>query len=170
MNANSITFRYDLRPGEDEQIREITESVHLFYDFEVDVAEELAILNIDKGPKQSGYNFILCELDSNIIGYTCYGSIACTRNRFDLFWIVVADKFRGRDIGKQLISETEKKVCEEGGEKIYVETSSREPYYGTRQFYEKCNYKIDAIQKDYYDDGDDKVIYVKDIMPTKSDR
>lgn len=164
MNSKNITFRFKLEPEEDKIIKEITESVHLFYGFEVDVAQELAMLNIEKGPEQNGYNFILCELNSKVIGYSCYGSIPCTKDRFDLFWIVVSQEFRGKNIGKQLIFETEKKVTEQGGKRIYIETSSREPYYGARQFYERCNYKIDAIQKDYYDDGDDKVIYVKALF------
>lgn len=165
MNPKEINFRFDLKPGEDKIIKEITESVHVFYDFEVDVAHELAVLNIEKGPGLSGYNFILSELDSRVIGYTCYGNIPCTKNRFDLFWIVVSNEYRGKNIGKQLLHETEKKVAEKNGKKIYIETSSREPYYGTRKFYENCGYRIDAIQKDYYDNEDDKVIYVKDIMP-----
>lgn len=164
MELSNLTFRYYLKPGEDKCIKEITESVELFYDFEVDVAHELAVLSINKGPDASGYNYILCEFNSKIIGYTCYGNIPCAKNRFDLFWIVVSNKYRGMNIGKLLIYETERKVSEKAGKKIYIETSSREPYYGTRQFYLNCGYKVDAVQKDYYDDGDDKVIYVKDII------
>ena len=48
-----------------------------------------------------------------------------------------------------------------GGKGIYLETSSTEKYIPTREFYLRCNYKIEAQIKDFYDDGDDKVIFVK---------
>jgi len=33
----------------------------------------------------------------------------------------------------------------------------------TRRFHEKQGYILEAVLKDYYDDEDDKCIYVKDI-------
>lgn len=163
LDNSSLFLRYALKRGEDKRIREITESVGVFHCYEVDIAEELAIDNIEKGPYKSEYNFILCEYDSEIIGYTCYAEIPCTKNRYDLDWIVVHNGSRGMDIGKRLISATEEKILERGGKKIYIETSSTEPYYGTRQFYIKRGYKEEAVFKDFYDDGDDKVVYVKNL-------
>lgn len=158
-----IALRFALRQGENKRIREITESVGVFHDYEVDIAEELAIDNIEKGPDKSEYKYILMEYDSKIIGYTCYGEIGCTKNRYDLFWIVVHNDYRGMGLGSRLILETEKKILERGGKKIYVETSSSEPYYPTRQFYIKCGYKQEAEFKDFYDDGDNKIVYVKSL-------
>ena len=42
-----------------------------------------------------------------------------------------------------------------------METSSRPPYAPARAFYRRCGYEVDAVLKDYYDDGDDKVIFAK---------
>lgn len=163
MDYDNLSLRFELKPGENERIREITESVGVFYQDEVDIAEELAVESIEKGGCRSGYNYILCEYNSEIIGYTCYGNIPCTRDRYDLYWIVVHDDFRRMDIGKKLIAATEKKILERGGKKLYIETSSREPYYYTRQFYMKCRYKEEAVFKDFYDDGDDKIVYSKEL-------
>jgi hypothetical protein len=45
---NQISFRYYLKPGENKTIRDITESVGVFNEEEVNIAEELAIDNINK--------------------------------------------------------------------------------------------------------------------------
>lgn len=164
MDNSSLSLRFELNRGEDKRIKEITESVGVFYEYEVDIAEELAIESIEKGPYKSGYNYILCEYDSEIIGYTCYGDIPCTKDRYDLYWIVVHNSYRRMDIGKRLICATEKEILKRGGKKLYIETSSREPYYYTRQFYMNCGYKEEAVFKDYYDDGDDKIVYVKNLI------
>jgi ribosomal protein S18 acetylase RimI-like enzyme len=163
LDNSSLFLRFALKPGEDKRIREITESVGVFHPYEVDIAEELAIASIEAGPEISGYNYILCEYDSEIIGYACYGEIPCTKDRYDFYWLVVYNSFRRMDIGKKLISATEEEILKRGGKKLYIETSSGEPYYYTRQFYVNRGYKQEAVFKDFYDDGDDKVVYVKSL-------
>ena len=49
-------------------------------------------------------------------------------------------------------------VC---GQRIYIETSNRGQYVPTRAFYLKCGYAEDAVLREFYGPGDDKVIYVK---------
>lgn len=164
MNFDALTFDTGLRPGEDKRIREIAESVELFYPDEVDVAEELAIYNIEKGAETSGYNFLLCRNKSRIIGYTCFGEIPCTKNRYDLYWIIVDNSYKRAGIGKKLLAATEKLIAGMGGKKLYIETSSREPYIGTRDFYVSCGYTTEAVFNDFYDDGDNKIVYVKDLL------
>lgn len=58
------------------------------------------------------------------------------------------------------------KACEDaiaaqGGKIVYIETSARDQYLPTREFYVKRDYFIEAILNDFYDDGDGKVIYSK---------
>jgi len=159
-----IKLRFSLVPGEERTIEEITASVGVFSAEEVAIAAELAKESVAKGPEQSGYHYVVYEHDSKVIGYTCFGPIPCTRHSYDLYWIVVLHEFHGGGIGKKLIAATEKLIHERGGKKIYVETSSREPYLATRQFYEKIGYTQEAVFKDFYDDGDDKVVYVKDLL------
>ena len=44
---------------------------------------------------------------------------------------------------------------------VYIETSNREQYAPTRGFYLRCGYRQEALLKDFYAVGDDKVIYGK---------
>ena len=159
----NLIFRDNLLQGEDVLIKEITCSTGVFHEDEIEIAKELALENIQKGPEKSGYRFVVCEYRSKPVGYTCYGEIPCTKDRFDLYWIVVQHELRGMHIGQKLMSVTEDKVREKGGKKIYIETSSRDLYLGTRKFYERCDYVAEAIFKDFYDDGDDKWVFVKNL-------
>ena len=67
---------------------------------------------------------------------------------------------RRRGIGKALLQMSEE-IISKGGQRIYVETSSRAQYEPTRKFYRSCGYQEEAMLSDFYAPGDDKVIYVK---------
>lgn len=163
LNQEDLTYRDGLVQGEEEIIKDITRSTGFFHDDEIEIAKELAMENLQKGAEKSGYHFVVCEYRNKPVGYTCYGEIPCTKNRYDLYWIVVQQEMRGLKIGQQLIRMTEDKVRKRGGKKIYIETSSKDQYVSTRKFYEKCLYTVEAVFKDFYDDGDDKWVFVKNL-------
>lgn len=165
MAMEMLTFREALRENDPEVIREIVASSGFFYQDEVEVAVELAQENLDKGAERSGYHFVLAESHGKVLGYTCFGPIPCTKSSFDLYWIAVHEEYRHLGLGKQLIKEVEMKILALGGEKVYVETSSRDLYLATRQFYLNCEYQVEAVLKEFYGQGDDKLIFVKDLGP-----
>jgi len=163
MENINFKFRYDPSPEDVENIRQIVESTNYFYDYEVEVAVELIIERLDKR-LASGYEFIFAEADGKTVAYSCYGHIACTKNSYDLYWIVTHNDYRGKGIGKLLLTETENKIKASGGKKVYAETSSLPKYAPTRKFYETTGYTADAVLKEFYNDNDDKVVYVKTLF------
>jgi ribosomal protein S18 acetylase RimI-like enzyme len=165
--TSALAFRDFLLPGEDKTIRAVTESAGVFYPEEVDIAEELARENLARGAEGSGYHFLVAESGGEVCGYTCFGPIPGARQRFDLYWIAVAEGFKGSGVGRELMARSESHIEVAGGAKVYVETSSRPPYAPARTFYRRCGYLQEAVLKDYYDDGDDKVIFVKALGACK---
>ncbi|MEQ8187196.1 MAG: GNAT family N-acetyltransferase [Candidatus Eremiobacterota bacterium] len=157
---HSITFREEVIPSDIETVREILESSGYFYKEEIAVGVELVEERLNKGIA-SGYHFLFAEENGRVVGYTCFGEIACTKGSFDLYWIAVHNDIRGSGIGKKLLTLTEKKISDMGGKRIYVETSNRKQYESTRVFYIKCRYSVEAILKDFYGPGDDKVIFLR---------
>jgi GNAT superfamily N-acetyltransferase len=143
-----------------ERIREIVVSTGFFYDHEVEIAVELVEERLMQGEK-SGYYFIFAEADGVTVGYSCYGPIASTRSAHDLYWIVVHTGFRGKGLGKLLLEETYTHARAMGCTQIYAETSGREHYIPTQQFYVSAGYTLESTNKDFYDKGDDKLVYVK---------
>jgi ribosomal protein S18 acetylase RimI-like enzyme len=158
--STGITYRQDVIAADCERVRDLVASSGFFSTDEIQVAAELVEEHLAKGLR-SGYHFLFAEDRGRLLGYTCYGPIACTEDSFDLFWIVVQPELRGRGLGRRLLAETETLIQQQGGKRVYVETSSREQYAPTRGFYPACGYVLCATLKDFYREGDDKVIYVK---------
>jgi hypothetical protein len=59
------------------------------------------------------------------------------------------------------LEQTEQLIRKAGGRQVYIETSNRGQYAPTRDFYLRCGYVQEALLKDFYAVGDDKVIYVR---------
>lgn len=158
----SLVLRENVIESDLNAVREIVASTDMFYDHEIDVAVELVQERLSRGPA-SGYFFVFAELDGRVVGYSCYGPIACTTHSYDLFWIAVHRGQQGGGIGKILLAESEKRIAQAGGKRIYVETSSRELYVPTRAFYDRTGYERVAVLDEFYGPGDAKVIFVKTV-------
>jgi ribosomal protein S18 acetylase RimI-like enzyme len=162
MNNQELTYRNEIMPSDLKYIHQIIESSKNFSFEEMNIALELADERLKKGA-QCGYRFLFIERYNKIIGYACFGKIGGTKSSFDIYWLAVHQSFQGLGIGKQLLKKTESIIAEMGGDRIYIETSSRKSYESARFFYDHCGYKKEAVLKDFYSPGDDKVIYVKEI-------
>lgn len=159
-HTHTVSFRQTVEALDRDHVRTIAESTRMFRSDEVDVAVELVDERLAKGDL-SGYNFLFAELDGQVVGYACYGPIACTISSFDLFWIAVRQDQQGQGLGRHLIEASEQLIQQAGGTRIYIDTSGRSQYEPTRRFYERCGYSADATLADFYAPGDDRVIYAK---------
>ena len=162
MNFKRISYRDKTVPSDVDSIRNIVRSSEFFSTEEVEMAVELLQENLSKR-ESSGYYFLLVEMNERVVGYSCYGPIPCTKESCDLYWIAVLHEFRGQGIGRDLLERTEEKIGKMGGKRIYVDTSSRDQYEPTRCFYQAGGYEQEAVLKDFYSPGDDKIIYVKEL-------
>jgi GNAT superfamily N-acetyltransferase len=156
-----ISFRTEVRDEDRETVREIVEATGYFTPSEVPVAVELVQENLAKGAVASGYFFIFAEHGGRTIGYICYGPIPCTLSSYNLYWIAVHPDAQGKGLGKALMREVESRIRAVGGDRIYIDTSYKAQYEDTRGFYQSLGYGLDALLKDFYAPGDDKVIYRK---------
>jgi len=161
----SLDFRSTVRSDDRLAVRRLGGSTGFFRPDEVDVAEELVTERLLKGPA-SGYEFLFADQEGQLRGYVCFGPIPCTVSSWDLYWIVVDPAYQRQGLGRQLLQEAEKAIRAAGGTRVYVDTSGREQYQPTRQFYEKNGYRVAAVLEDFYAPGDAKVIYVKVLTAT----
>jgi ribosomal protein S18 acetylase RimI-like enzyme len=159
----NLSYRTQVMPQDIENIRAIVVSTGYFHDYEIPIALELAQEHLNKG-NASGYLFVFAESGGKTIAYSCYGEIACTQGSYDLYWIVTHNDYRGQGIGKRLLAYTEDLIRAAAGRAVYAETASRDYYAPTRRFYESCGYRQEAQLRDFYEPGDDKVIYVKRLQ------
>jgi D-alanine-D-alanine ligase len=158
----NLTYRHTVSPGDRETVREIVISTGFFSEAEVEIAVELVAERLEKG-LDSGYHFIFAEQDGRTVGYACFGPIPATRFSFDLYWIVVHADWRGLGIGRAIMAECQDAIRKLGGRRVYAETSGRDQYQPTRNFYIACGYREEAILEHFYAPGDAKCFYVKVI-------
>lgn len=158
MAQNNITFRHELRASDVATLTHMVIGTGFFYTHEVDVAKELIEARLKQGAA-SGYEFIIAEQAGQLLGYTCFGEIACTQGSYDLYWIVVDKTQQKRGVGTILLRETEAVVRARNGRRIYIETSSRPQYEPTRAFYVRGGYHQSAFLPEFYAPDDGKLIY-----------
>ena len=160
---DDFIFREEPEPGDTELVGEMVEASGYFRHDEIEVAKELVAERVARG-LDSGYYFWLADdPEFGLAGYACYGPIPCTVGCYDLFWIAVVEEFQGQGLGKKLVELCEKSIRFRGGRRVYVETSGQSLYESTRQFYLHCGYKKAATLNDFYDYGDDKVVFYRDL-------
>lgn len=158
-----MEFRSVLKQTDTSYLKEILDSAGFFYDYEVDIAIELAQENIDKGEEKSGYIFLIVEENGTPVAFACYGKNPGTIDSYDLYWIAVHKNQRGNGIGKIIMKKVEEHVKQLKGKKLWIETSSRELYNPTREFYLKTDCELVAELPDYYGDGDSKCVFLKKL-------
>ncbi len=150
----------DLAPGDREAIEALLRDTAVFRPEEVAVAMELVDAALGK-PGQEDYTFAVAELEGEVAGYTCWGETPCTRGTFDLYWIATQPRHQGRGVGRSLMEAAEAHMKRRGGRLCVIETSSLPQYDPTRRFYLGLGYAREAVIRDFYTPGDDKVVYTK---------
>jgi ribosomal protein S18 acetylase RimI-like enzyme len=153
---NTIRWRRIVVPEDPPRIRALVAAARVFSAEEAEVAADLVAGTVDG---TDVYRFVFAERGGEIIGYTCFEKIPLSKLSFDLFWIAVAPEQRGTGLAHRLIAKTAAEVRRKGGRFLFAETSSRDPYAPARAFYRKAGFEEGARFSDFYEDGDDKLIY-----------
>jgi ribosomal protein S18 acetylase RimI-like enzyme len=158
-----------LAPNDRPALAALLSRIDNLSDEEKGVALELVDETIDD-PARSTYRFRLGFDEAPdgtpgaLIGYVCFGKTPMTRRTFDLYWIVVDKALQGRGIGRSLLGACEAAVRDEGGLTVRVETASKESYGSTIAFYERTKFALSGRIADFYDDGDDLLIFTKRVV------
>lgn len=69
--------------------------------------------------------------------------------------------------GVSLLRHIEQKLAIRGERILLVETSGLENFKGTREFYRKCGYEKEAAIREFYQAGEDKIIFRKLLTDAK---
>lgn len=142
-------------------VMELIAATEFFRPDEVLVAEELIDVYLNH-PDQKDYGIVVTENEAGeVTGYLTWGPTPLTIGTYDLYWMAVSPKHQGRGYGRRLVAWLEAKVAELKGRLILIETSSTPRYEPTRRFYLGLDYRETARVADYYQPGDDRVIYIK---------
>lgn len=150
-----------IRPGDREAIRELIRGTGVFKPHEVDVAMELVDVALTREGQDDYHPCVLEEEDGTVAAYACFGKNPMTKATFDLYWLATRADRMGKGHGRRIVAFVEEEVKRRGGRLLVIETSSKESYGSTREFYRKIGCTLAATLPDYYDEGDDKLIYLR---------
>jgi GNAT superfamily N-acetyltransferase len=152
-----------LIPHDRERIVRLLGQRGIFNEGEIQVALEIIDETL-RGPKKNVYQ-VFCALDGSgsLEGYICFGPVPMTDDSYDLYWIVVDKKLSRKGVGEKLLGFMEEFVTREGARRIYAETSSTPAYEPARSFYVKHGYRTVCLLKDFYREGDHKMIFMKEV-------
>jgi len=144
-------------------IADLIVSAGNFNPTEMDCALELVDIYL-MHPGQADYRVLVAEdLAAKVQGYACWGPVPLTRGTYDLYWIATRPDARGRGFGRALMNCVEDKVLELNGRILALETSAKASYARTVGFYRRLGYEEVVRIRDFYDVGDDKIIFMKRI-------
>lgn len=146
-----------------DAVRNLIDGTAVFKPHEVDVAMELIDIALTRPDQDDYHPFVLEEEDGTVAAYACFGRNPMTKATFDLYWLATRADRMGKGYGRKIVSFVEEEVKKLGGKLLVIETSSKESYGSTREFYIKIGCTLAAQLPDYYDEGDDKLIYLKRI-------
>ena len=149
-----------VRQSDADKIENILKKVPQFTEKEIEVAMEL--VNIaSNNPAQTDYNVFVFEQNGKVSGYHCTGKRPLTDAVYDLYWIVSDPEAEIKGIGTELVKHAEHFVKEKGARWLLAETSSKESYSRTRNFYLRNNFSIVAEINDFYSAGDNLIVFGK---------
>ena len=95
------------------------------------------------------------------IGYCA--SERLTEGTFNLYAIGVHQDLQGKGIGQKMMLYIEEYLRKNGGRILIVETSGTPTFELTRKFYHQCDYVKQAVIPEFYEAGDDKVVFWKKL-------
>ena len=144
-------------------IADLVVSAGNFNQAEIDCAMELVDIYLADGHQEDYRIVVAQDPGSKVHGYACWGPVPMTKGAFDLYWIATHPDARGQGYGRALMDYVERKALETKGRLLVVETSSKASYAGTVEFYRRLGYSESTRIRDFYDIGDDKIIFVKKL-------
>ena len=87
-----------------------------------------------------------------------------TVGTYNLYLIAVHKDLQGKGVGGELMQYIESLLKSEGNRVLLVETSGLPEFELTRKFYDNCSYTREAIIRDFYDEGEAKVVFWKKLI------
>ena len=146
-----------------ERLREILDATAVFRPAEVSVALELF-----DDARSGDYEFLGGFDNQELVAYACFGATPGTDRTFDLYWIAVHPSAQGHGAGSRVLAGVEEQLRARSARLLVVETSSRAEYAPTRRFYTGRGYREVARMRDFYAPCDDRVIYTKSLLPSRT--
>ena len=108
--------------------------------------------------------WLTCESDGEIIGFCYAAAEAITDGTWNMLAIAVHPDRQGSGAGTAMAAALESRLRELGQRLLIADTSGTSSYSRTRQFYRNNGYLQEAVIRDFWGEGDDKVTFWKSLQ------
>lgn len=114
------------------------------------------------------------DLKSNEIWYTCLDNNTpvaigyCvpekfTQGTYNLLALGVSQNAQRNGVASEMLNFLEDELKENDGRILIIETSSSDVQVGARELYKKSGYQQEAVVRDFWTEGEDKIIFRKKL-------
>lgn len=114
------------------------------------------------GTLGEGHYWIVSD-DNGITSAAYYAPESFGQDVYNLYFIGVLPNHQRKGTGSSILKYVENHLKELGQRLLLIETSGLPNFEKTRQFYLKNNYEKEATIREYYKEGDDKIVFRKKL-------
>ncbi|SET06224.1 GNAT family N-acetyltransferase [Thorsellia anophelis] len=108
--------------------------------------------------------WFVAELEDNqVIGVAYVAPEIMTDKTWNLLLIAIFKSYQNLKLGQSIIKAVEEELEAYKARILLIETSGLENYAAARKCYLNSNYQHIATLPDYYEDGDDKLVFMKKL-------
>ena len=140
----------------------LAEATELFQPHEVEGFGEMMKEQLSND--SDGDSLWIVDGDEDILGAAYYAPEPFSEGVWNLYFIGVHPTEQGKGRGSALLNYVEKSLSEREVRILLAETSGVDGFELTRKFYRKNGYDEEARIRDFYQPGDDKVIFRKALQ------
>lgn len=111
----------------------------------------------------SGATWLVADDATGVLGFAYCEPERMTVGTYNLLAIAVDPDRQGVGVGQQLVSALLDRLRDTNGRLLLVETSSLPEYARTRRFYIQLGFDREAVVREFYAAGEDKVVFWRAI-------
>lgn len=107
--------------------------------------------------------WLVADTGTELHGFAYCEPERITDGTYNLLAIALNPGRQGAGVGRSLVAAVEHAVRDLNGRVLLVETSSLSEFERTRRFYDQLAFSREAVIRDFYSEGDDKVVFWKKL-------
>ena len=106
--------------------------------------------------------WLTCHSDGEAVGLCYTAPEELADGTWNMLALAVRPDLHGKRLGAALVHAAERQLRDKGQRILIVDTSGTDDFAMTRKFYSQNGYEEEARIRDFWADGDDKVIFRKE--------
>lgn len=156
-----------IAPDDTTALLAFAEATGLFQPQQIGELAQMLVAHFEETTDSSG--IWLTDDDSGLVGIAYFAPERMTEGTWNLYLIAIDPKYQRQGRGTKLLAHVEKMLAERGERILLVETSGVDSFEYVRDFYRQSGFEEEARIRDFYQAGDDKVVFRKALASRTSE-